>query len=169
MIKLKYKDFTFDVNVKDFNISMQKNVSTVSAIDQQPESNKITVEPTVLSGKGYFIGDEALDKAYQLIMLYNDSTSDFVYSPYSVVFKAFFTKLCISYSAEKGRVEYEIEFTEELPGKNVRRSVPFTFVEENENAFDLAERVNIPIEKIIKLNDLQDLFKIGKGSKIWLM
>ena len=48
--------------------------------------------------------------------IYNEKGSDYVFSPYSVVFKAFFTKFAMSYSAEKRRVEYEFEFTEDEEG-----------------------------------------------------
>lgn len=171
MIKVKYKGFTFDVNVKDFNISMKRDVATRSTIDSPVVLNNITVKPTptVLSGKGYFVGDNALDEAYKLMKIYNEKGSDYVFSPYSVVLKAFFTKFAMSYSAEKRRVEYEFEFTEDLTGKESTYQFPYTFVREDENIFDLSDRVGIPVETIIERNNLFDLYNLRKDSRIWLM
>lgn len=169
MIKVQYKNYTFDVNVKDFNISMKRDVSTVGAIDAPLATGNVSAFPTVLSGKGYFIGDDAVDKAYGLMKIYNEKGSGYVFSPYSIPFKAFFTKFEMSYSCEKRRVEYVFEFTEDLPGKETEYQFPYTFVNENESVFDLSKRVGVPVDIILEKNELYDLYNLRKDRKIWLM
>lgn len=169
MIKMKYKDFEFDVNPTDIRLSMSKNISKHSLPYKAQSCEEMGKNAAVVSGKGYFLGEDAMNKAYALSRVYNKKGSDYLFTPYCVPIKVFFSSLDIIYSASNSRVEYTFEFTQDKPEKKDTYDFGYTIAKDGENLFDIANRTGLEIEKIASLNDFGDLFSVKEGDRVWLI
>lgn len=168
-MKMRYKSFVFEINPKDISVSMSKNISKNSLPYSSQLCNEVGKNATVISGKGYFTGEKALEKVFSLVRVYNQKGSDFLFVPSASPIKAYFSKLDVSYSSGNGRVEYSFEFVEDCQNKNDIRDFGYTYAESKENLFDVANRTGVAVESIVKLNDIGDVFAIREGDKIWLI
>ena len=94
-MKMKYKGFEFDVNPKDFKTCMNKSSVKYTTV----YSEQICVENgrncVSVSGKGCFVGENAANKAFEMVRVYNKKGSDYLFLPNSVPLKMHFTSLHI--------------------------------------------------------------------------
>lgn len=169
MTKMRYKNFVFNVNPSDIKLSFKKNIAKADVMCSNQVCSEVGENAAVISGKGCFIGDDAEKKAFELMRIYNKQGADFLFTPYSSPVLAIFSCLDLSYSSDSRRVEYSFEFTEQ--GKRKAQSFEFgyTYAEEGENLFDIADRAQISVDKIVELNDFCGVFSVKEGDKVWLM
>lgn len=168
-MKMKYKGFEFDVNPKDFKICMNKSSVKYDTV----YSEQICVENgrdcVSVSGEGCFVGENAADKAFEMVRVYNKKGGDYLFLPNSVPLKMHFISLNISYSSGNDRVDYSFVFTQESNTKSEAKTPRFTYALEEENLFDVANRTGIEIESLVKCNDIGNIFALKEGDKIWLI
>lgn len=169
LMKMRYKTFEFEVNPKDISVSMSKNISKNSLPYSSQLCNEVGKNSTIISGKGYFVGADALEKVFSLVRVYNKKGSDFLFIPSSTPIKTYFSKLDINYSSGNNRVEYTFEFVEDSQNKSDTKDFGYTYAKNGENLFDVANRTGIAIESIVSLNDIGDVFTVREGDKIWLI
>ncbi len=168
-MKMNYKGFEFNINPKDFKISMSKGTAKYNTVYAEQICKENGRGCAVVSGKGYFTGRDSALKAFELVRVFNKKGSDYLFLPNSVPIKMLFTSLDVSYSSGNDRVEYSFEFTQECNTKSEEHTVGYTYVLENENLFDVASRTGVQIESIVKCNDIGDIFAVREGEKIWLI
>lgn len=168
-MKMKYGGFEFDVNPKTFKISMDKNIVTYDAVYSDQISFDNGRNCICVSGEGYFVGENAANKAFELVRAYNKKGSDYLFLPNSVSVKVHFSSLDISYSSANDRIEYSFVFTQESNNKEETGSLDFTYVLENENLFDVSNRTGVGIETLVKCNDIGNIFAVKEGDRIWLI
>ncbi|WP_297131032.1 hypothetical protein [uncultured Eubacterium sp.] len=168
-MKMSYKGFEFNINPKNFKISMSKSTAKYNTVYDGQICTEKGKGCAVVSGKGYFVGADAAGKAFELVRVFNKKGSDYLFLPNSVPIKMHFTSLDISYSSGNDRVEYSFEFTQECNTKSEEHTVGYTYALENENLFDIASRTGVQIESIVKCNDIGDIFAVKEGEKIWLI
>lgn len=166
---MKYKDFEFEVNPQDIRLAMKKNISKQSIPYKNEKCEEINSKASIVSGKGYFVGQDAMNKAYMLSRTFNKKGSDFLFTPFCAPMKMFFTSLDVKYSACDSRVEFTFEFTQDAPYKNAKYDFDFTVAKKDENLFDISDRTGVDVEKIASLNDFGDLFAVKEGDRVWLM
>ena len=82
--------------------------------------------------------------------------------------KMYFTALRIHANAEAESIDYDFEFTEDPADKQFTRANRYTFVQDGENLFDVANRIGYPVEYLAEFNGCRDLFSVQTGEKIWL-
>lgn len=169
MMKMRYKDFEFLVNPKDVKLSMSRSISHNIIPHSVEYSQDLGRSSSVVSGKGYFVGEDAMTKAFNLIRVYNKKGSDYLFLPSSIPIKAYFSRLDVSYSSGENRVEYSFEFVEECVDKKDECDYGYTFAADKENLFDISNRTGIKVEKLVDLNNYGDLFTVREGDKVWLM
>lgn len=169
LMKMRYKSFEFDINPKDISVSMSKNIAKNNMPYSSQLCNEVGKNSTIISGKGYFTGEKALEKVFSLVRTYNKKGSDFLFIPSSTPIKAYFSKLDVNYSSGNGRVEYSFEFVEDCQNKSDVRDFGYTYIEKNENLFDVSNRTGIAVESIVSLNDIGDVFAVREGDKLWLI
>ena len=169
MTKMQYKNFIFDINPSDIKLTLKKNLAKTNVMHSTQVCSEVGESVAVISGKGRFVGENAIKKAYELIRIYNKQGADFLFTPCCAHMLAVFNKLNISYSSDSKRVEYAFEFTQQGRRKAEKYDFGYTFANEGENLFDIAERTQISIEKIVELNDFCGVFSVKEGDKVWLM
>ncbi len=168
-MKMKYGGFEFNVNPKSFKASMNKNLTKYDTVFSEQMCVDNGRECTRVSGEGYFIGENAADKAFELVRVYNKKGSDYLFLPNSVPVKAYFSSLDISYSSANDRVEYSFVFTQECNTKNELQTPEFIYALKDENLFDVSNRTGVEIETLVKCNDIGNVFAIKEGDRIWLI
>lgn len=169
MTKMRYKNLEFNVNPCDVKVLLKKKLAKTDVMDSQQVCTEVGENAAVISGKGCFVGADAVRKAYELIRIYNKKGADFLFTPYASPMLAVFNKLEVSYSGDNRRVEYSFEFTEQGKRKGQKFDFGFTYAEKGENLFDIAHRTQTTVEKIVELNDFCGLFSVKEGDKVWLM
>lgn len=168
-MKMKYKGFEFDVNPKNFKISMNKSIAKYDTVYSEQLCVENGKECASVSGNGCFIGKNAADKAFELVRVYNKKGSDYLFLPNSVPLKMRFTSLDISYSSGNDRVEYSFVFTQESNTKSETKTSRFTYALEEENLFDVANRTGVEVETLVKCNDFGSVFALKEGDRVWLI
>lgn len=168
-MKMKYKGFEFDVNPKEFQLLASKNISKIDIPNKTFVNNEINPKGLTVKGKGSLIGENALEKAHLLLLLFNKSGSDFLFLPTGDVVKAYFADLNISYSGSLDKVDYSFEFVEDTKGKEAEYTFGYTIAKRQENMFDVSNRTGVSVETLAKVNQVESVFAIKEGDKIWLM
>ncbi len=168
MIKMNYKNFSFDVNPSAVKIEFSKNISCENIIFSNSKTDEISFNPVIISGEGCFCGENAKDYAHELMRIFKSNGSDYLFVPDIDPIKAFFDKLCISYNADKNSVGYTFSFIEDCSDKKSNYDFGFTYALKGENLYDIANRTGVSIETIVENNDFEDLFSVGEGDKVCL-
>ena len=63
MIKMKYRDFEFEVNPSEVSMKLTKNISKTDFANHGEKCEEINKKGAIISGKGYFVGEDAMNKA----------------------------------------------------------------------------------------------------------
>lgn len=168
-MKMSFGGLEFSVNPKDFKISMNRNMAKYDTVYSNEVCKDNGKKCTVISGKGYFVGEDAANKAFDMVRVYNKKGSDYLFLPNSVPLKMYFSSLDISYSSGNDRVEYSFEFVQDENTKIESKVLDYTVALLNENLFDIASRTGTKIETLVKNNDIGDVFAVKEGDRIWLI
>lgn len=165
---MNYKDFSFDVNPSDVKIEFSKKISCENIIFSHSKTDEISFNPVIISGEGYFCGKNAKNYAHELMRIFKDRGSDYLFAPDIDPVKAFFDNLCISYNADKNCLSYKFSFIEDCTGKESTYDFGFTYANKGENLYDIANRMGVSVETIVENNDFEDLFSVSEGDKVCL-
>lgn len=168
-MKMKYKGFDFNINPNTFKISAKKEICEKIMPYNNSSTQEIGEASARISGTGVFVGADAMDKAYQLMNLFNKKGSDYLFLPSGDLYKMFFANLDIKYSSSSDKVEYAFSFIEDKGDKKHEYEFGYTYVKENENLFDVSSRTGVKLEQLVEINELQSIYGIAQGEKLWLM
>lgn len=167
-IDMSYKGFSFPVNPASIKTQMKKRTVKKDVMSFASKVKETGFEPAVISGSGSFSGDKAQESAHELMRIFKEEGSAYLFSPEFFPLKAFFTELQLKADASKRCIEYSFKFVEDSVNKKSRFDFRFTYAFEGENLFDISNRTGVPVEKLFKLNDYEDLFSVSQGDKVWL-
>lgn len=167
-IKMSYKGVVFNVNPSGIKISMKKSVSRRTVPFGTSRAQEISTMPVVISGTGAFMGSNAFEKAQELMRVFDDKGSAYLFLPDAIVMKAYFNSLDISYDAAKNRVDYVFEFTRDYNGRSNVYNPGFTRAKHGENLYDIANRCNVSTDNLFISNDFRDMFSVREGDRVWL-
>lgn len=167
-ITMNYKGFEFKANPTSLKVCYTKSIARRKIPFSASVSQEMSNSEAVIKGNGSFLGKDAMKKAYEMLRVFNRKGSDYLFCSSAIPIKAFFSDLDISYSSTEEKVDYSFTFIQDEDSKASDYDFGYTIAQENENAFDIANRTGIEIEKIVEANDLEDLFAIKQGDKIWL-
>ena len=81
-------------------------------------------------------------------------------------FNAFFTSFEATRNAAENYISYSAQFTESQTGKSASLVCKSTVALENENAFEIAARCGVSVEKIMKLNCFKTPFDVPLGARV---
>lgn len=165
---MNYKGFEFDANPNTLKASYTKAISKKRIPFSTSVSEEISSTEAVISGNGFFVGEDAMKKAYEMLRVFNKKGSDYLFCSSALPIKAFFCDLDISYSSVEDKVSYSFTFVQDADNKASDFDFGYTIAKQGENAFDIANRMGVDIDKIVEANSLEDLFSICEGDKIWL-
>lgn len=166
---MKYKGFELNINPKDFTICTKKKISESVVPYDNFASDEIGKFASRVTGSGVFYGNDAVQKAHELLRLFNKKGSDYLFLPSGDTLKCYFEKLEVKYSSSYDRVEYSFGFLEDIGNQKDSYSFGYTYANDRENLFDVANRTGVKIEKLVEANDFQSIYAVSKGDKIWLM
>ena len=167
-IKMSYKGVVFNVNPSGIKISMKKGVSRRTVPFGTSRAQEISTMPVVISGEGTFTGSDAFERAQELMRVFDDKGSAYLFLPDAMAMKAYFNALDISYDAAKNRVDYTFAFTRDYNGRSNVYNPGFTKVKRGENLYDIANRCNVRTDNLFISNDFKDMFSVKEGDRVWL-
>ncbi|UKI22190.1 MAG: LysM peptidoglycan-binding domain-containing protein [Anaerotruncus sp.] len=81
-------------------------------------------------------------------------------------FNAFFTSFEATRNAAENYISYSAQFTESQTGKSASLVCKSTVALENENAFEIAARCGVSVEKIMRLNCFKTPFDVPLGTRV---
>lgn len=167
-IKMSYKGFTFDVNPSSLKIGMAKNIGIKHIPFSTSKVEEINFQPIKISGNGRIVGENALEKAFELERIFKSKGSSYLFIPSSSPVKAFFSAFNISFDSKDNSVLYSFEFIEDCVGKKEEYCFGYTVAKRGESLYDIALRTGVDLDEIFANNKYADLFSVSKGDKVWL-
>lgn len=165
-MKVRYKNFEWQVNPSDIEISSSANISVNPVFDHRAAVENVSLNPTVVKGKGDFFGEKAREYCATLNRLLKLTDSDWLYIPDAQPVKAFFKDFSYFHSSKTGGVHYKFTFIEDCSDRDEKRLFDFTYAKADENGFDIAARCGVEVEDIMRLNNIITPFDITEGQKV---
>ncbi len=167
-MKLKYKEFEFPVNPDSIEISSSSNCSSKPVFGGNSNVENVSVNPIIVSGNGEFFGESAREYCACLQNLLKRKESGWLFVPSSPPVKAYFTEFKFSRNTKRNSISYFFVFTEECSDRKSERLFKYTYAEKDENAFELANRCNVSVNDIMRLNDFKSPFELTEGDRVVL-
>ena len=167
-MRMKYKDFIFPSNPKSVKVLSSVNCSEKSVYGKNSDVQGVSVNPSVITGNGEFYFEKGEDSCCYLMHLLHQATSGWLFVPSSPPMKAFLTQFTFEKNAQKGCYTYSFEFKEDCTDKSETVSSAQTIAKKGENAFEIANRCNVSVSRIMRLNDLRTPFDVKEGDVVML-
>lgn len=167
-MKMKYKDFEWRVNPFDVKVVSSTNLNISPVFGKKSVSENISINPTVVEGKGVFYGESGRESCSFLQHLLKLTESGWLFVSGAAPIKAFFIKFSFTNNSEKNFFSYEFKFVEDCSEKLEKRALSFVYAKGGENAFDIAHRCSVSVDDIMKNNDIETPFDISEGQKVTL-
>lgn len=168
LIKMSYKGLNFSVNPATITIDYSKKISTKHIPFSVSRAQEVTQNPTKITGKGKYVGEDARSFARSLERVFKKTGSAYLFIPDGLPIKAFFTALNISYDAKDSAVSYSFEFVEDYNGKRDTYDFGYTMALDGENLYDISNRTGVDVATIFGCNNYKDLFSVKGGDRVWL-
>ena len=165
-MKMKYKDFEWSVNPFDVKVVSSTNLNISPVFGKKSVSENVSINPTVVEGKGVFYGENGRERCSFLQHLLKLTDSGWLFISGAPPIRAFFIRFSFTNNSEKNCFSYEFKFVEDCSEKREERILSFIYAEEGENAFDIAYRCGVSVDDIMKNNDIKTPFDIAEGQKV---
>lgn len=165
-MKMRFKDFVFPNNPSKIKISSSTNISSKSIFAGNSMVSAVSVDPAVIRGEGEFFGNTGEEICQYFLHMLKIKTSGMLILPSQSSFKAYLSKFNFSKKADKSSISYSFEFIEDCSDKDETRDFCFTICRSGENAFVIANRCNISVSDIMRLNDFRTPFDINEGDRV---
>lgn len=124
---------------------------------------------TVIKGEGVFYGENAFEQYLQLKQLYTQGKCGVLSLSGVNPMHAYLQQLKLKCTPVDNYVEYTFMFVEAIEAVNKENSTApqFYTVEENEDLWSIAVKLNITIDNLVDLNpQLKSPYDITKGDKV---
>lgn len=168
LAKMKYKSFTFPSNPSEIKILGNRNIRTEPLFGASACVSNVSADPTVIKGSGAFFGNEGGKHAHMLHNLLKEEDSGWLFAPCAIPVQAFFEAFTSEYNAAKNCVSYTFSFIEDCTPYKSQFDFGFTYARDGENAFDIAGRTGVSVDKIMESNSFVTPFDINKWDKVAL-
>lgn len=165
-IRMKFGDFEFPSNPKTIKAEISSFVAYNTVYGGKSKAEKITDKPTVISGNGIFFSENGVEYCQRLSRMMKSDKSSWLFCPGVYPIKAFLSDFSYQLDSKKSGVYYSFSFTEDCTKVSAEKELLFTVAEENENAFDIADRCGVSVDDIMRLNDVATPFDIASGGRI---
>ncbi len=165
-MRLKYKNFEFPANPASIEFLSSSNCCSKPVFDENSAVENISVNPVKITGEGEFFADSAQEYCSYLQNLLKSKKSGWLFVPSAPPVKAYFTEFKFSKNTKRNSILYFFEFTEDCSGRKAERLFKYTYAEKNENAFEIANRCDVSVNEIMRLNDFKSPFDIPQGSRV---
>lgn len=163
---MRFKDFVFDINPSFIQVITSRDVSVKPIYDGKGITRDISQNPIVVKGSGMMFGDDAPEKCSRLSYLLRQGGEGELHCPSLYPIRAIFTRFEYNSNAKKGSIEYEFEFTQVCDDKSEKLKLDYTLALKEENAFDIAARVDMTVDDIMSLNDFKTPFDIKENERV---
>lgn len=165
-VKMSYKGYELSSNPERLEIISRSNINVSPIYDDKGVSENTSICPVVVKGSGYFYGDRAEEECTYLSQLLKDSSAGWLICPALYSIEAYFTEFTYELDAASASASYSFTFVERCDDALVEREVDYVDARENENLFDIANRVGVSVSRLMQLNDLQSPFLINAGERV---
>lgn len=167
-MKLKYKNFEFPMNPESLKISSSTNCEKRAVFGKNSIVQNVSLNPVTVTGNGEFYGDKGDEYCAVLQNMLKNKSSGWLFLPGGHCVKVFFTEFSFHKKSKKNAVQYSFAFTEDCTDRKAQRNLKYTLAEKDENAFEIANRCDVSVNDIMKLNDLKSPFDINFGDRVVL-
>lgn len=165
-MKLKYKDFEFFQNPQKISVKKSKSIGLKPLPGFGTAAQEICDDAAVIKISGRFYGHEGEAAIKRLYSLQSQKHAGELLLPGGDYFNAFFTSFEATRNAAENYISYSAQFTESQTGKSASLVCKSTVALENENAFVIAARCGVSVEKIMRLNCFKTPFDVPLGARV---
>ncbi len=169
LIGFTYKNFTLPENPEDISINKSKNINTRSLPGAGSAVDEISGNAAVINVSGRLYGEDREVLAAKLSALHDEYGAGALYLPGGEFFYAYFSQLKLKRNAAQSCIFYELIFVEDEIHKNALAQPDSVIALSGENAFDIASRCGVPVERIVEKNSLKTPFDIEEGQRLTII
>lgn len=165
-IKMKFGNFEFPSNPKTIKAEISSEIVSNPVYGGKSKTEKITDKPVVISGNGMFFSEKGTEYCQRLSGMMKSNKSSWLFCPGIYPIKAFLSDFSYQLDSKSNGIYYSFSFTEDCTKVLAERKFTFTVADDNESAFDIADRCGVCIDDIMRLNDIESPFDIVSGGRI---
>lgn len=163
---MSFKGFAFDVNPSFIEIRHRRIISEKVLLNGKSRVNSGALCPVEITGRGCFYGDNAPEKLAVLEVLHKKGGAGRLCLPQGSAYRVYFKELSFSFNSDKNRYEYSFAFVECTNSKKSSFDFSYTLADDGENLFQIAGRCNVPVERLMALNDFATPFSVNSGDRV---
>lgn len=167
-VPIKFCDFEFSVNPQSMEIISDSKYSKTQLANQNYCIDNFLTQPSVISGIGSFVGDNANDEFISLFEIFKQGKVGTLQFSGMRPINCIMTKLNKKLESFENVVSYEFEFLEVPRNKdNLDGQGKVYTIQDGETLWNVAVKFDISIEKIMKLNpEISSPFNVKLGDKV---
>lgn len=152
---MSFKTFIWPNDPKNLNINMIKNSKIYYLPSLGPVRKQIGYDYRIIKGFGEFFGPKCVKHFNQLSKIFSESSPGQLLMPPMEPMKVFFSELSMNKSSKPNIISYNFKFIEDLSNFDqpyIFNDKKFYQLKPNENLWNIANKFNIKIDDILKLN-----------------
>ncbi|MBQ7740589.1 MAG: DNA circularization N-terminal domain-containing protein [Eubacterium sp.] len=165
---MSFRGVDFVASPYETGIKMSKSITNTKIPFSKEKTEELCENSRVITGRGRFVGENASAKANELCAVFKTKGSAFLFTPAFSPIKVFFTELCLNIDTDNSCVNYSFTFVEDPNSQKRYEDFNYTRVRKNENIYDVANRCNLSVDELVRLNRVRNIFSLEEGEKLWL-
>ena len=169
-----YKTFVWTNEPEKIKIKLVTDSKTYILPQLGPVRKKTGFSYRIIEGSGEFFGPQCYQNFQELSRIFEDSSAGRLIIPNFEPMSAFFDELCLSSDSGPEIVSYKFKFTQEPVYSESEKSDKFItpnfyLINPNENLWTVANKFEVPIETLLKLNPtISNPYDVLPNSKVKL-
>ncbi len=165
-MRMRYRELDFINNPSQWEVKSSQAVKASPARSGRSAVRGAVKNPCVISGSGKVYSEEGEDWCARMSCYSDDGKSGWLFTPLHTPFEAFLTSFSYKKSSGSEAFIYSFEFTEKCDGRGYEAPLDCTVARSGENAFDIAHRCGISVDRLEELNSFIPPFEISEGECI---
>lgn len=165
--KMRYKGFEFDINPTDVSVKSKAMTGEFAVPFNSHIIQEMGYYPKHISGKGIFTGEKSTQKYAELERIFKEGGSGMLYISGIEPMRAVMTQLEFNGKSGQSGISYYFEFVQcchEFKDKSCSR---VHCVQNGETLFHIANKYNIPVERLMSLNPkIPSPFEIKENDEV---
>lgn len=166
LMGMRFRDFTWKDNPVDLQVKAARRVAEKKIPYGQTQVEEVGQERRKVSGKGYFAGEDCMERWNDLQQVFSQGGPGLLQLPGLSPFWAVMDALELEGVSGKDLVRYGFSFTE-WTAQETYAGTGVHWAQEGESLWDYGARWNRPVEELVACNPhISDIDWLQQGEKV---
>ena len=164
---MRFRDFVWRTNPTEISFSTENNVREIQLLYGGCVLQNLGRQPKVISGRGYFSGENAMSDFSALESLFEDGASGMLLISGMAPCRAVFRRLKMLGCPADNVINYEFTFVEDITEYESGGEEKYIILAEGQNLWHISAFYSVPIEDIMALNpDIPSPWEVSAGDRV---